>query len=884
MSNILTLFQDKSKGDSHLYDNHALIVDNQYEPYLLTAFDLYFISIPEISTFFSKYRSRLKFNGRKRSLSLFLLILALPLAVLYVVAALEMLPFEIQEYLLIAMKEEIFLAAFALLVLWHDLATNYDSQSELPRYPEIDDFTVNSIEKNGVPFHKYSIRKPLDYFHPSTLKLLSSAVIKEKNGYFVKSKLLLLTLLSNKHIKDVFARLEINNLKELLSEVSLTDKGTPQYPFTVLQSFVLYSMEQAILTKSKKVYPEHIFLMLFEAFPLLKDVLQKHKIDFLTLKKAIEWYILSEQYAARTNALNINIPYYPNGGVADGWIKGYTYILDRISHDTLDIIKKRGGIYGLGHAKEINTLISILQRELSANALLVGDPGVGKSSIILGLSQQLLEGRVPPQLKGLEIKSIDINKLLALASTQKGGLPDLIQKLSNELRKQVATVLYFDNLEILLSTGTGEGTAISYLMPLLLDSPIPIVGTMTFAQYSKLQHTFPTLIDAFSQIRVDSLNKEDTFTILTSKIEKLENLHKISITFPALRDILTLTETYQPNKKFPKKAVELLEQAAVQASNTKERRLTRTLVSQVTETLTDIPSIYTSPEEAEKLLTLEKRIHERYVNQNDAVITIVDALKRAKTNIRDTTKPFGVFLFLGPSGVGKTELAKITAEEYFGGEFSLIRIDLSQIKNTTDIPTVINKLKKVAIRPYTLLLLDEFEKTTSEIHDIFMRLFDEGIVVTPEDETLYFNNTIIIATSNIGSNLLLNSAPEEFDENRQKILNLLPEYLKVELINRFDKVVVFNSLSFEHLQEITILMLDKLVNSLTNQGITAIYSQGTVAYITALGHQPGMGARPLKRAIQDTIENKLSQYILETQQQTGENPTEVNFDLFIPQS
>ena len=174
------------------------------------------------------------------------------------------------------------------------------------------------------------------------------------------------------------------------------------------------------------------------------------------------------------------------------------------------------------------------------------------------------------------------------------------------------------------------------------------------------------------------------------------------------------------------------------------------------QTLADIPIAQSSPEEAEKLLTLEKRIHQKYVNQHDAVLAIVDSLQRAKTNIRNTGHPFGVFLFLGPSGVGKTELAKITAKEYFGSEFSLIRIDLSQYKRDEDIATIISQLKKVTLRPFTLLLLDEFEKTTSSIHDIFMRLFDEGIVVTPQDETLYFNNSIIIATSNIGSDPIPN--------------------------------------------------------------------------------------------------------------------------------
>ncbi|MCC7304270.1 ATP-dependent Clp protease ATP-binding subunit [bacterium] len=882
MSNVITAYHDKIQDKSQLYDNHAIIVDQQYEPFLITQFDLFFLPLHELTEQLKNYKSVTAFKRIKRTAAMILLFLALPFAGFYLTHTLGLLSFEVPDIAIIILKEVIFFAALALLVLWHDLATNYDSQKQLAIYPDLDDFLKHSLETQGIQFQQYLVQQPLDYFHPVTFDLLVKSLQTNKSNTYIDTSSLLKTILSHEHIQRVLARLEIPEIQKLLTSASLTQETAPLYEYTALQSFILYATEQAILTKSRRVYPEHLLLALFTIFPILKDVLQEYKVDFLTFVKTIEWYIITEQYQARTNLLDTSQPYYAKGGIADGWVKGFTFYLDKISTNILEVVNSKGGIYGVGHTKEVNNLIGVLQKEFSANAVLVGDPGVGKSSIIYGLAQRILEGDIPPTLRSLTINEINLNKFLSLASSSYGGLPELINKLSEELRKQVGTILYFDDLEVLLSTGAGEGTAMSYLMPLLLQSPVPIIGTMTFAQYTTLRDKYPTVIDNFKEIRVDELSQEDTFTILTTKIDQLEKLHRISISLPALRDIITLTATYQPNKRFPKKAVELLEQAAVEATNTKPRQLTRELVAQVVAKLSDIPVAHTSPEEAERLLTLEKRIHQKYVNQHDAVLTIVDALQRAKTSVRNTTKPFGVFLFLGPSGVGKTELAKITATEYFGSEFSLIRIDLSQYKLDSDIPTIITMLRKVSLRPYTLLLLDEFEKTTTSIHDIFMRLFDEGIVVTPQDETLYFNNAIIIATSNIGSDLLLKADPAQFENSKAQVLDLLPSVLKIELINRFDKVVVFGALSLEHLQQIAVLMVNDLIQKLADQGIHSTYTDKTIAYLVSQGYVPGMGARPLRRTLQNTLETSLAQFILQTQKATGKNPKEVDFDTLLP--
>ncbi len=884
MSNVFTAFHDKMQDTSSLYDNHAIIVDTQYEPFLITQFDLFFIPLKELIDKIKSHKANKNFAKFKRFLAVLFLVLALPFAVTYFLYSLKLISLTIPEWGIVLMKQEIFFAALALLILWHDIVTGYDAQKLLPKYPELDDFLKHNIETQGIQFQQYVMMNPLDFFHPVTFDLIANSLRSTGQRTYIDSAILLKQLLKHEHLQRVLQRLDIKQLEEVFNSTQLTPDTAPQYPYPALQSFILYATEQAILTGSNRVLPEHIVLAIFTMFPVLQEVLQQQRIDFLTFRKTIEWYIMTEQYQSKTNAFDLANPYFTKGGIADGWVKGFTFYLDKISHDVMQEISQNGGVYGIGHAKEINNLIGILQKQFNANAILIGDPGVGKSSIIYGLSQRILEGNVPPALKGLKIRIIDINRFVALASIGTGGLAELMQKINDELRKQVGTILYFDDLEILLNTGTNTGSVMSYIMPLLLQSPVPIIGTMTFSQYATLKEKYPTVIDAFKEIRVDEVSPDDTFTILTTKIDQLEQKNRITITFPALRDILTLTATYQPNKRFPKKAVEVLEQAAVIAAGSPQKKLSREIVAQVIQTATDIPAITATPQDAERLLSLEKRIHQKYINQNDAVNAIVEALQRAKTNLRNTSKALGVFLFLGPSGVGKTELAKITAHEYFGGEFSLIRIDLSQYKRDEDIPALFNQLRKVALRPYTLLLLDEFEKAPASIHDVFMRLFDEGIVVTPEDETLYFNNAIIIATSNVGSDLLLRTTPTEFESAKQQVISMLPNHFKVELINRFDKVIVFAPLSLEHLQQITVLQLNDLVEKLSEQGIRAEYTSKTISYLVSHGYVPGMGARPLRRAMQDLLEASLAQYILKVQQETGKNPASVDFDALLPVS
>ncbi|GEM_PF-1862210 len=874
---VITAYRDKVTNTLFRYDNHAVIIDPTYEPFLVTQNDLFTIPVPELERTIAEFKVGQLFVTIKRVFLLGVILLALIAAAIYFFTLAGYI--SLNNNILVLQRELMFFAAIAILMLWHDLSTNFDSVQKMPRFGDIDDFMIESVEKGTIQLALLKQRNPLLYLHPMTKQILFSAVIPYRDTYILASETLLKFVVHHEHVQRVLKRLEIENSTEILINVPISSTSAPEFPAEALQSLILYTVEQAIETKSHTIYPEHILLALFEIFPILKNVLKQYHVDVQTFQKAIEWYIIDEQYRAKTNSMDPMVSYNLKGGIADSWVKGFTFFLDKISFNVTDFINKRGGLYGIGHSKEINYLIGILQKKYDANTILVGDPGTGKSSIIYGLAQKILEGDVPSSLRNMNIKTVDINRLLSVAA-QEGGISTLVDKLSEELKKQVGTILYFDELMVLLNTGVGSEKTISYLMPLLLQSPIPIIGTMTYAEYALLEKQYPSLLQSFTVIRVDEVDPSDTFTILTTKIRDLEQKQGLYITFPALKDIIDLSQIYMPQKRFPKKAVEILDQAIILAIRMHEKRLTRDIVKNTISEMTKMPFASSSQAAAQKILTLEQKIHERYINQEEGVHAIVEALQRSQTMLRNTSRAIATFLFLGPTGVGKTELAKITAKEYFGSDFSVIRVDLSQFKTANDIPSIIEILYQINLKPYSLVLLDEFEKAPQPILDLFLRLFDEGVLVSPNGENIYFNNSIIICTSNIGSDLLLNVDPVEFEDARRKVLEMIPSYFRPELINRFDRTIIFRPLDQDHIKKIAALNLNELIQKLAMQGITIEYSDITINYLSEEGFNPGMGARPLKRLIQDKIEAPIAKMIL-TSQTKNEQISSINLDMLI---
>jgi ATP-dependent Clp protease ATP-binding subunit ClpA len=879
MSNVFVAYHDKMSDQSTLYDNHAVIVDAQYEPFLITRFDLYFLSLQELTTTLKTYKARTSFKKKKRGIAAFFLALALPFALFYFLLTLGIINYEVPPILLILIKQEIFFAAFSLLVLWHDVATSYDAAKSLPKYPELDDILRESIEQQGVQFQQYLIQSPLEYFHPITIDLLISALKITNHNSFLDTATLLSAAIKNENVKHVLEKLEITNVDELIKRLPLDKESTPIYPYVALQSIVLYATEQAILSNSNKVLPEHVLLALFSVFPVLDEVLQQFDIQLSTFTKTIAWYTLNEQRETNLAPFNLQQTYYKKGGIADNWVHGETYYLDILSTDIVRDLSREESLIGIGHTKEVNTVIGILQKEYNANIFFVGEKGVGKSNVIYTLAQRILDGDVPAALKGIKIKSMNIAKLVALATGGRVGIAAMTEKLATELRRQANTLLYFDDLEQLLTTGIGESTVIAYILPILLQSNIPIIGTTTYEQYIAIKEKTPQLLEYFKEVPVDEPSPEDTFMVLMTRVAKIEKRHQISISIPALQDIITLTGMYMPREKYPKKAVDLLEQAAITAAQS-TKQVTRELIKNITQSLVSAPISNTTTQEVESLLTLEKRIHQRYINQRDAVLAIVDALQRSKTMTKSEATPLSTLLFIGPSGVGKTELAKIAAEEFFAEEFSLVRIDLAAYANSPDVEHFINQLHKVSLKSHALLMLDEIDKTPPEFVATIQTILETGALAISNEAVIYFNHCVIVATSNFGSEKLLITPPDEFESARLALQEALPTVIDTNILAQFNKIVVFEPLTLEHLQQITFMYLSQLSMKLSQQNIQLQYTNKSIAFIVAQSFVPQKGARPIVHYIQKTIEPEIVRQILESQKTTGRNPNSINIDSF----
>jgi ATP-dependent Clp protease ATP-binding subunit ClpC len=589
----------------------------------------------------------------------------------------------------------------------------------------------------------------------------------------------------------------------------------------------------------------------------------------------------------RTKYFNPDIPYYRKGGIARDWIYGYTFILSQFSKDINEEVAESQDIFGIGHGDEIELLVATLGKLSNRNALFIGEPGVGKSSLILGLAQKINSGDVPDQLKDKRIIQLDVNNLIAKAHKEK-NLEELIIKAFQELERAGNTILYIDEMqEIIPRKAQESGSSIAgMIMPYIIDSKFPIVGTTNYADYKRYFYSNEALRQSFTNIEVKEVSPKDTLTILESKIPSLERNFECFITFPALFATVELSQRYITDRKLPSSAVQTIESACAWAQANNIRKLTAEHVSKTVSIKTNISVGEIDQEESNKLMKLEENIRKRVIGQDEAVIAVTESLRRARANVRDAKKPIGVFLFVGPTGVGKTHLAKIVGEEYFGKEETIVRVDMSEFQDTKSIEkflgsssdagfgqSSISLVDKVKNNPYTVVLFDEIEKANPSILDLFLQIFDEGRLTSTQGETIDFTHTIIICTSNIGSKMILDtleSGNTLWNEVKERVLLEVRQSLRIELINRFDQIVVFHPHDLNNLAQIATLLLEELAVRLRGRNINLKWSEQIPMLIANKANEPGLGARPMKRYIQDRIEGQIAKGIIEQEIKPGE--------------
>ena len=565
----------------------------------------------------------------------------------------------------------------------------------------------------------------------------------------------------------------------------------------------------------------------------------------------------------------------PGSRVNRAWTSRPTTYLDSVSEDMTEAARKEQAGFLIGHKDEYQSMLTVLSRPTRNNVILVGDEDIGKSAIVDHLALAMVKDDVPEKLFDKRLVKLDVTKLVSGAQ-ETGDVIERFKKIVAEVITAGNIVLYIPGIHAIEQlTHQGEISAFDALEQLFSTSQIPVVGDTTPKLYRQIIETNQKFASLFETVKVQELNQELTTQFLIYEAYALESEWNITITYPAIRKIVECAYMYLHTKPLPRASLDLLQEVLVGAHQYGERAIKPELVVSVVSRKTQIPIATATGAEAQTLLHLEDAIHEKLINQDQAVGLVASALRQYRAGLARAKGPIASFLFVGPTGVGKTELSKVLAGLYFGSEDMMIRFDMSEYQEQRSIVQFIGSpdgitpgvlIEAVKQKPFSLILLDEFEKAHPQLVDIFLPIFDEGKIMDNLGQIVDFKHTIIICTSNAHSAYIKEQIEQgktvsDFaDELKKKLV----DYFKPELLNRFDSVVAFRQLTQDEIKKIVELELGKLSRQIaTMQGITLSFGQGVSDYIAQLGYDPVFGARPMRGVISSRIKDPIARQILQ---------------------
>ena len=610
----------------------------------------------------------------------------------------------------------------------------------------------------------------------------------------------------------------------------------------------------------------------------------------------------------------------------------------------------------IGRDKEIARVIQILSRRTKNNPVLIGEPGVGKTAIAEGLAQRIVNGNVPEILRNKRIISLSISSMLAGAK-YRGEFEERLKKAIDEVQKHDDMIIFIDEIHTLVGAGATEGAmdAANILKPALARGEFQVIGATTLDEYKKHIEKDAALERRFQPVLVGEPSEEDALEILKGLRDRYEAFHKAKITDEALEAAVSLSSRYITDRFLPDKAIDVVDEAAskvrmkvfsaapdVKALETQladvkkekeaavtaqefekaaemrdeEKRIEKEIndkkkaakensdaklvvtdedIASVVAQWTGIPVSKIAQEESESLLHLEEELHKRVIGQDDAVIAVAKAVRRARAGLKDPKRPIGSFLFLGPTGVGKTELARALAVALFGDETAMIRLDMSEYMEKHTVSRLVGAppgyvgyeeggqlTDAVRRKPYSVILLDEVEKAHADFFNILLQVLDDGRLTDSQGRTVDFRNTVIIMTSNLGAKALRKDSPElgflaakkadsntedvsvvNFKEAKKSVMDSVKRHFRPEFLNRIDEMIVFHALTSNDLKQIVTILMDTVVKRLGDMGLSLEISPAAMDMLVKEGSDFSMGARPLKRAIQRLIEDPISDLILQ---------------------
>ncbi len=559
----------------------------------------------------------------------------------------------------------------------------------------------------------------------------------------------------------------------------------------------------------------------------------------------------------------------------------------------------------IGRDKETQRLIEVLCRRIKNNPVLVGEPGVGKSAVIDGLAQAIVKDEVPDLLKGKTVFSLDLTSLVA-GTRYRGDFEERLRDTLQAIKQDGNIILFIDEIHTILKAGSSEGglDIANILKPMLARGELQTIGATTLEEYRKQFEKDSALERRFQQVLVAEPTIADCIEILQGLKSKYEKHHGVEISQEALSAAVILSDRYIADRFLPDKAIDLMDEACSRKklrSNTVNLVVEEDDIATIVEAQTGIPVKKITEGEGEKLSKLEDSLKGMVIGQDEVCQKVAKAIKRARAGLKDPTKPIGSFIFLGPTGVGKTQLAKSLAKELFGDEKLLIRVDMAEYMTKESVSRLIGAApglvgfeeggqltEKVRRKPYSVVLFDEIEKGHPDIYNLLLQMLDEGNLTDSHGRATSFKNTVIIITSNIGAKEAAQKqsslgfgggqiAQGESERAKQKHLEALKDTIKPEIINRIDEIVVFEKLDKQSVGRIAELLLLALDKRLQEGGIEIGLTKAAKDYIVNCGYDAEYGARPLRRAIQRLVEDKLSEMIIEGKFESGDK-IKIDFD------
>lgn len=741
---------------------------------------------------------------------------------------------------------------------------------------------------------------------------------------------------------------EKNNVIELVKQIiapNTTIEAVPASGFTPRTKRILdNSLREAMKLKSPTVGTEHILVALIKetdciAVRLLNTLsvnIQKLYIDIITA-------IGGDVHTAKNDFMANK-----KKGKGKSKSKSNTPTLDQYSRDLTDYAKEGKLDPVVGRDTEIQRVIQILSRRTKNNPVLIGEPGVGKTAIAEGLANKINEGNIPEIIIDKRVVTLDLSGMVA-GSKYRGEFEERIKKVISEVMAAGDVLLFIDEIHTIIGAGGAEGAidASNILKPSLARGEIQIIGATTIEEYRKYIEKDAALERRFQPVVIDEPSEEESIQILQGLRDTYESHHQVTITDEALEAAVKLSARYVNDRYLPDKAIDLMDEAAskvrlnayevspeikeleqelerlsqkkeaaikkeayekageikekeeeikseiniLETKAEKERQSSELVVGEeeiagIVSSWTKIPVRKLEEEESERLRNLEKILHKRVIGQNEAVSAVSKAIRRGRVGLKDPSKPTGSFLFLGPTGVGKTELSKTLADAMFGDENSIIRLDMSEYMEKHSVSKLIGSppgyvgydeggqlSEQVRRNPYSVILFDEIEKAHSDVFNILLQVLDDGHITDSQGRQVSFKNTIIIMTSNAGAKNIVQPKKlgfasvedqgADYNSMKESVMEEVKRIFRPEFINRIDEIIVFHVLSKENIREIVSIMLKEIFDRAKDQFHIDIQATDEVLdHLVEIGHDKNLGARPLRRAIQSTIEDKLADEIL----------------------